>query len=99
MNTKAKFTAAFLVLAASAVAPVVIGRHGGVFADLLRVEVLFGLGIVATLVALITLEYGRGANRTALQPATLRLVNSEVAQTVGATVVALPKDEETRAAA
>ena len=77
MNTKVILTGG-LALAAAAVAPAVIGRNGGELADLLRIDVLLGLGVVATLVALITLEYGRGAARAARQPVALRTVEGGI---------------------
>lgn len=43
--------------------PVVIGRFDGAYAGLLRVDVLLGIAVVSTLVALITLEYGSANER------------------------------------
>ena len=45
----------------------VIGRYAGYGAELLRPEVLLGFGVVATLIALITLEYRVGSPRTVTQ--------------------------------
>ena len=56
--TKNTLTKTALV-AALVLTPAVIGRYGAPLAELLRADVLIGFGMVATLVALITLEYGR----------------------------------------
>ena len=98
MNTKA-ILPGILALAAVAVTPVVIGRFGGEVADPLRIDVLLGVGVVATLVALITLEYGRGAKRAARQPVALHSLRDVVVPVGPVKITALPKDEDTRAAA
>jgi hypothetical protein len=98
MNTKVILTGA-VALATAAVTPVVIGRYGGEIADLLRVDVLAGIGVVATLVALITTEYGRGAARAARQPAALRCMSDVGVSARSTNVVALRKNPDTRAAA
>lgn len=78
MNTKVILTGTLAL--GAAVAPVVIGRYGGEIAEHLRVDVLLGIGVVATLVALITLEYGRTAPKAARQPLALcRQPEGEVA--------------------
>jgi protein-S-isoprenylcysteine O-methyltransferase Ste14 len=77
--------------------PAVIGRYGAPFADLLRADVLIGFGMVATLVALITLEYGR---RTTVATRALNSLRLARAGKANATILAFPtpaKDE--RAAA
>ncbi len=98
MNTKVILTGV-LALASAAVAPVVIGRYGGEFAGLLRIDVLAGIGVVATLVALITLEYGRGAARAVRQPVALRALREVGLPAKAAKVAALALENDTRAAA
>jgi hypothetical protein len=99
MNTKVILTGA-VALAIAAVTPAVIGRYGDEVAGLLRIDVLTGIGFVATLVALITLEYGRGAARAVVrQPVALRSVGAVVVTEQATTLVALRKNEDTRVAA
>ena len=98
MNTKVILTGA-LAFVLAAVTPVVIGRYGGEIAGLVRLDVLTGIGFVATLVALITLEYGRGAARAARQPVALRSLDDVVAAEPAANLVPLAKNKDTRAAA
>jgi hypothetical protein len=98
MNTKVILTGV-LAFAAAAVTSVVIGRYGDEFAGFLRIDVLTGFAFVATLVALITLEYGRGAGRAARQPVALRSVSGGVVPTGAAKIVALSESNDTRAAA
>ena len=75
--------------------PAVIGRYGAPLAELLRADVLIGFGMVATLVALITLEYGR---RKATPARAFTTVPTGAAN--GTTVVAFPaRNGEDRAAA
>ena len=77
--------------------PAVIGRYGAPLAELLRADVIIGFGMVATLVALITLEYGRRLAVPARALAALPTVNTA---NPGATVVAFPaRAEDDRAAA
>lgn len=77
--------------------PAVIGRYGAPLAELLRADVLIGFGMVATLVALITLEYGR---RTAAPARGLIALPDTGAAAPGATLVAFPaRKPEDRAAA
>lgn len=77
--------------------PAVIGRYGAPVAELLRAEVLIGFGTVATLVALITLEYGRRTAAPARAPKALPTVNAATGE---AAVVAFPaRNREDRAAA
>lgn len=77
--------------------PAVIGRYGAPLAELLRADVLIGFGMVATLVALITLEYGRRKVTPARAFATVPNVRGAA---TGATVVAFPtRNDEDRAAA
>jgi hypothetical protein len=45
----------------------VIGRYAGYGAELLRPEVVLGFGVVATLIALIALEYRTVSTRVAAQ--------------------------------
>ena len=97
MKTRVVLTSV-LALAAAAVAPMVIGRYGDELAGVLRADVLLGFGVVATLVALITLEYGRKATRTVRQSAMLRTVSDTDVIVPHTKIVALPKDD-TRAAA
>ncbi|MBE2216235.1 MAG: hypothetical protein IAE82_20345 [Opitutaceae bacterium] len=77
--------------------PAVIGRYGAPLAELLRADVLIGFGMVATLVALITLEYGRRTTAATRALNTLRLMRTANAE---ATLVAFPaRAREDRAAA
>jgi hypothetical protein len=97
MNTKVILTGTLAL--AAAVAPVVIGRYGDEFAGFLRVDVLAGIGVVATLVALITLEYSRGNTKAARrQPVVLRSLEGEATVRHAAPIVSLAKGG-TRAAA
>jgi hypothetical protein len=98
MNTTVNRTDV-VAFAASVVTPVVIARYGGEIADFLRIDVLMGIGIVATLVALITKEYVRRAPRAARQPVALRAVGDVIVRTEAAELAVLPNDEDTRAAA
>jgi hypothetical protein len=98
MNTKVILTGA-LALAAAAVAPVVIGRYGDELAGLLRIDVLAGIAVVATLVALITLEYGRGTARAARQPVALHSLGDVVVPSKTGALTALATNRDTRAAA
>ena len=77
--------------------PAVIGRYGAPLAELLRADVLIGFGTVATLVALITLEYGR---RTAVRARALTAMPAHAGATAEAKVLAFPaRNGEDRAAA
>lgn len=91
MNSLTKFVSV-LVLAAAVVTPVVLGRYGDVLATLLRADVLLGFGFVATLVALITLEYGRRVVRAARQPATIRGMCGATPSLPRANFISLRKD-------
>jgi len=85
------------LVAGLVVTPAVIGRYGAFLAELLRADVLIGFGTVATLVALITLEYGRRTTAATRALTTLRLVRGANS---GATVVAFPaRASDERAAA
>ncbi len=97
MNTR-KVIAGVLALAAATVTPMVIGRYGDELAGFLRADALLGFGVVATLVALITLEYGRKAARAVRQPVVLRAVHDANVRRQEAQVVALSKDEDRAAA-
>jgi hypothetical protein len=82
----------------AAVAPVVIGRFGDTFAGFLRADALLGFGVVATLVALITLEYRLGARRIVRQPVVLRTISGDV-QPTATKLVTVRTPGDTRAAA
>lgn len=97
MNTRVILTSS-LALVLAAVAPVVIGRYGAELAGYLRADVLLGFGIVATLVALITLDYGRKAPRTVRQSVVLRAVGDQDVIVPSTKIIQLPKGD-TRAAA
>jgi len=97
MNTRVILTTA-LALAVAAVTPVVIGRYGDELAGFLQADVLLGFGSVATLVALITLEYGRKAPRTVPQSVVLRAVGDDDVIVPSTKIVALPKDDKRAAA-
>jgi hypothetical protein len=77
--------------------PAVIGRYGAPFAELLRADVLIGFGMVATLVALITLEYGRRTTVATRALNSLRLARNANTE---AKILAFPvRAKEERAAA
>lgn len=94
--TKNTFIKAALV-AGLVLTPAVIGRYGAPLAELLRADVLIGFGMVATLVALITLEYGRRSTVATRALNALRLTRTANAE---AKLVAFPaRTNDDRAAA
>ena len=95
MNTR--LVLAGVLASAAAVAPVVIGRFGDTLAGFLRADALLGFGVVATLVALITLEYRLGTRRTVRQPVVLRTVRAGV-QLAPTKLVAVRRDDSQAAA-
>jgi hypothetical protein len=97
MNTRVVLTSV-LALAAAAVAPAVIGRYGDELAGFLRADALLGFGVVATLVALITMEYGRKATRTVRQSVALCTVSDADVLVPATKIVTLPKDDNRAAA-
>ena len=81
MNTK-RLLSGVLVLAVAGLTSVVIGRYGDAFAGFLRPDVLIGFGVIATLVALITLEYRAEKPRQS--------IGSRIDRQVGGDLVGLP---------
>lgn len=95
MNTRVVL--ASVLASVAAVAPAVIGRFGDTFAAFLRADALLGFGVVATLVALITLEYRISTRSAIRRPAVLHAVSDDVQPAV--TKLVATRSDDTRAAA
>jgi len=79
--------------------PAVIVRYGAPLAELARADVLVGFAMVATLVALITLEYGRRPTRVARIVADRPLSNTKMTATALVEFPTKTRPAEERAAA